>query len=385
MSKNNKRDYYEVLGVNKTASEDEIKKSYRRLAMKYHPDRNTGDKASEEKFKEAKEAYEVLIDSKKRAIYDQMGHAGVDGSGGGFGGSTSGGFGGFSFDDLGGMFGDIFGEAFGGGRGGSKSQEQRGHDLMYRLELSLEEAAMGTEVKIKIPTWSKCEECDGSGAKKGTGTTKCKTCEGTGQIRIQQGFFTFQQTCSKCHGEGKVIDDPCTKCYGQGRVQDHKTLAVKIPAGIDDGDRIRLSGEGEAGLHGASAGDLYVAISIRPHAIFKRDHLDLYCEIPISFTTAALGGEIEVPTLNGKIKLKIPAETQSEKTFRMRGKGIKSARHSVGDLFCKIVIETPINLNHEQKELLEKFADTLAKNPKKHSPRSDSWFDGVKKFFSDMV
>lgn len=380
-----KRDYYEVLGLDKKASEEEIKKAYRRLAMKLHPDRNPGDKAAEEKFKEAKAAYEVLSDSKKRAMYDQFGHAGVDAASGG-GGGGAGGFGGFggegfAFDDLGSMFGSIFDSIRGGSSGGrGEKAAQRGSDLLYRLELDLKDAVYGTEVKVKVNTWIACAECKGSGAKKDTTTTNCKMCGGAGEVRYQQGVFTFQQTCPECHGEGKIIKDPCSKCHGQGRMQDHKILAVKIPAGIDDGDRIRLAGEGEAGLHGAPAGDLYVAINIKPHEIFQRDHLDLYCEVPLSFVMAALGGEIEVPTLDGKVKLKIPAETQSGKVLRLRDKGVQTKR-GTGDLYCKVVVETPVKLDREQKELLEKFAASLAENPKKHSPRSDSWLDGVRKFF----
>lgn len=383
MSTNQKKDYYTVLGLSKGASEDEIKKAYRRLAMKLHPDRNPGDKSTEEKFKEAKEAYEVLSDSKKRAMYDQFGHAGVGGAaGGGAGGGGFGGAEGFDFEDLGGMFSNIF-EAMRGGRGGGKGggrAAERGSDLLYNIELNLEDAVHGKEVKLDVPKWTKCSECKGTGAKKGTTTVECKTCGGTGEVRFQQGFFTFQQTCNECHGEGKIIKDPCAKCHGQGRVQERKTLNVKIPPGVDDGDRVRLTGEGEAGLHGAPSGDLYVAIAIKKHPIFQRDNFDLYCEVPISFVTTALGGEIEVPTLDGKVKLKIPAETQSGKVFRLRDKGVKTPRHK-GDLFCKVVVETPVKLNTEQKELLEKFAASLAQNSRKHSPRSDSWFDGVKKFF----
>lgn len=376
-----KRDYYEVLGVAKNATEAEIKKAFKRLAMKYHPDRNPDDKTAEEKFKEAKEAYEILTDAQKRAAYDQFGHAGVDPAAGGGGGGY--GPGGGSFSDI---FGDVFGDIFGGAagaRGGGGSRAYRGSDLRYNLELSLEEAVMGTTVKIRVPTLVECDECDGSGAKKGTSAQTCPTCHGHGQVRMQQGFFSLQQTCPRCHGSGKIITDPCGKCHGQGRVQEQKTLSVKVPAGVDDGDRIRLSGEGEAGLHGGPAGDLYVQIHVREHPIFTRDENNLACEVPISFVTAALGGELDVPTLGGRVKLKIPAETQSGKLFRLRGKGVKSVRGGdVGDLICRVVVETPVNLTARQKELLQEFEASL--NGDRHSPKASSWLDGVKKFFEDM-
>ncbi len=373
-----KRDYYEVLGVAKNATEAEIKKAFKRLAMKYHPDRNPDDKAAEEKFKEAKEAYEILADAQKRAAYDQFGHAGVDPGAGGGGYGPGGG----SFSDI---FGDVFGDIFGGAAGarGGGSRAYRGSDLRYNLELSLEEAVMGTTVKIRVPTLVECDECDGSGAKKGTSAQTCPTCHGHGQVRMQQGFFSLQQTCPRCHGSGKVITDPCGKCHGQGRVQEQKTLSVKVPAGVDDGDRIRLSGEGEAGLHGGPAGDLYVQIHVREHPIFSRDENNLACEVPISFVTAALGGELDVPTLGGRVKLKIPAETQSGKLFRLRGKGVRSVRGGdVGDLICRVVVETPVNLTARQKELLQEFEASL--NGDRHNPKASSWLDGVKKFFEDM-
>ncbi|UCD30833.1 MAG: molecular chaperone DnaJ, partial [Desulfobacterales bacterium] len=376
-----KRDYYEVLGLSRNASEAEIKKAFKRLAMKHHPDRNPDDEGAVEKFKEAKEAYEVLADAQKRAAYDQFGHAGVEGAGmggpGGFGGGAS-------FSDI---FGDVFGDIFGGGRGGARggSRAYRGDDLQYNLELSLEEAVAGTKVDIRIPTHVKCEECDGSGAKQGTTPTTCSTCGGVGQVRMQQGFFSLQQTCPRCHGKGKMITDPCGACHGHGRIQKHKTLSVKIPAGVDNGDRIRLTGEGEAGEHGGPAGDLFVLVSVRPHSIFERDANDLFCEVPISMTTAALGGELEVPTLNGRVKLKIPTETQSGKLFRLRGKGVKSVRSGhQGDLLCRVLVETPVNLTKKQKEMLEQFNQSLAEDKVEHSPRSSGWLDGVKKFFEDM-
>lgn len=350
--------------------------------MKHHPDRNQDKKEeAEEKFKEAKEAYEILSDAQKRAAYDQFGHAGVDQSAG-FGGGGGGG----NFNDI---FGDVFGDMFGGGgrgRGGA-SQVQRGSDLRYNLELSLEDAVAGTTVKIRVPTQVKCEECDGSGAKKGTSPTTCSTCHGQGQVRMQQGFFTMQQTCPVCHGRGKEIKQPCTTCHGHGRVEKQKTLSVKVPSGVDNGDRIRLSGEGEAGANGGPSGDLFVQIYVKEHPIFERDGNDLYCEVPIAFVTAALGGELEVPTLTGKLKLKVPAESQSGKLFRLRNKGVKSVRSGhTGDLLCRISIETPVNLNDEQKDILRQFETATggSKGGEKHSPKHSSWLDGVKKFFDDM-
>ena len=377
-----KRDYYEVLGVAKNATEAEIKKAFKRLAMKYHPDRNPDDKTAEEKFKEAKEAYEILSDAQKRTAYDQFGHAGVDPSAGG-GAGGYGGFGGGSFSDI---FGDVFGDIFGGGggaRGGSRVF--RGADLRYNLELSLEEAVAGTTVKIRVPTLVTCGECGGSGAKKGSTPQTCSTCHGHGQVRMQQGFFSVQQTCPRCHGTGKIISDPCNTCHGHGRVQEQKTLSVKVPAGVDEGDRIRLAGEGEAGENGGPPGDLYVQIHVRQHPIFSREESNLYCEVPISFVTASLGGELDVPTLGGRVKLKIPAETQSGKLFRLRGKGVKSVRGGdVGDLICRVVVETPVNLTGKQKELLREFESTMSDSGTKHSPKASSWLDGVKKFFEEM-
>lgn len=373
-----KRDYYEVLGVSKNASEAELKKAYRRLAMKYHPDRNPDDAASEASFKEAKEAYEVLNDAKKRSAYDQFGHAGVDPSAGG------GAAGGAGFSDI---FDDIFGDIFGGGRrpGGGAERAYRGSDLQYTLELSLEEAVFGTEAKIRIPTLVECKSCEGKGAKKGTEPQTCQTCAGIGQVRMQQGFFSVQQTCPRCHGLGKVITDPCPACQGQGRVEEHKTLSVKVPAGVDTGDRIRLNGEGEAGINGGPAGDLYVQVRVKSHNLFTRDGNNLNCEVPISFASAALGGELEVPTLDGRVKLKIPPETQTGKLFRMRGKGVKSVRGgAIGDLICQVHVETPVNLTKQQKELLEQFEDSMKKGGEQHSPRAHGWLDGVKSFFEDL-
>jgi molecular chaperone DnaJ len=377
-------DYYALLGVARDASDADIKKAYRKLAMKYHPDRNPGDKSSEEKFKEIQKAYAVLSDKEKRSAYDQFGHAGVDGMAGGAG-PGAGGFGGF-----GDVFEDIFENIFTGGRaggrqGGRASRAQRGADLQVGVQLTLEEAAQGKEVEITVPRHVTCGVCDGSGGKKGSKPKNCETCNGVGQVRIQQGFFSIQQTCPHCHGEGQVIADPCTTCHGEGRVRDSKTLTVKIPPGIDEGDRVRLGGEGEAGLHGGPSGDLYVQVSVKKHAIFERDGKNLHCEVPIAFTTAALGGTIDVPTLDGRVALKIPPETQTGKLFRLRGKGVKSVRaHGSGDLLCRVVLETPVKLSRDQKTLLEQFQTSLDKNPGAHSPQSTSWFGRVKQFFEDM-
>jgi molecular chaperone DnaJ len=369
-----KRDYYEVLGVNRDASNEEIKKAYRRLAMKYHPDRNPDKPQAEERFKEVKEAFEVLSDPDKRAAYDQFGHAGVDAAAG-----AGAGFGGFgSFADA---FGDIFGDIFGTG-GRTRASMYRGADLRYNLEITLEQAARGTETKIRVPTLATCEVCHGSGARPGSGPVTCPTCRGHGQVRMQQGFFSIQQTCPTCRGTGKHVPHPCDNCGGSGRVKKHKTLSVKIPPGVDDGDRIRLSGEGEAGLSGGGPGDLYVVIHIAPHPVFTRDGNDLHCEMPISFATAALGGEIEIPTLEGTAKIRIPPETQSGKVFRLRGKGIKALRsNSVGDLLVHVVVETPVNLTPRQKELLEEFERLSQEGGEHHNPRHKSWMDKVREFF----
>jgi molecular chaperone DnaJ len=374
-----KRDYYEVLGVDKNATGAELKKAYKKLAMKYHPDRNPGPDG-EEKFKEATEAYEVLSNDEKKRAYDMHGHAGVDGMGGGFNGDAS------SFSDI---FGDVFGDIFGqrgGGGGGGQSGPQRGANLRYNLELSLEEAVRGKSVKIKVPKLDTCQPCNGKGAKKGTSVDSCSTCGGSGQIRMQQGFFAVQQACPQCRGQGKIIKDPCPECHGQGRVEKEKTLSVKIPPGVDSGDRIRLSGEGEAGSMGAPAGDLFVQVYVKEHPIFTRESDNLYCEMPISFSSAALGGELEVPTLEGKVKLKVPAETQTGRMFRLRGKGVKPMRGGMaGDLICRVIIETPVNLNKRQKELLEEFDESLSNGSAKHNPKSKTWFDGVKSFFDGIT
>jgi len=372
-----KKDYYEVLGVNKDASNEEIKKSYRKLAMKFHPDRNPDNPNAEEHFKEAKEAYEMLSDDQKRAAYDQYGHAGVDPSMGGAGN----GFGGAGFGDA---FGDIFGDIFGGGARGQRNNVYRGADLRYNMEISLEDAAKGTETKIRIPVQAACETCKGSGAKAGKSPVTCTTCNGHGQVRMQQGFFSVQQTCPKCHGGGKTIkdEDKCGTCHGAGRIKQNKTLSVKIPAGVDEGDRIRLSGEGEAGVNGGPTGDLYVVVHLKPHEIFQRDGGNLHCEMPISFAAAALGGEIEVPTLGGSAKMKIPAETQTGGVFRLKGKGIKPLRQSDhGDLMVHVVVETPVKLTEKQKTLLREFEISTQADSGKHSPRNKSWMDKVKGFF----
>jgi len=377
----NKRDYYEVLGVPKNASEDEIKKAYRKLAMKYHPDRNQGDaaKAAEEKFKEAKEAYEMLSDAQKRAAYDQYGHAGVDPNlRGGMGGAE--GFGG-GFAEA---FGDIFGDMFGGQRGGARGGRQvyRGSDLSYAMEITLEEAANGKDAQIRIPSWDNCDTCHGSGAKPGTSPKTCGTCNGSGVVQMRQGFFSVQQTCPHCRGTGKIITEPCINCHGQGKVKRQKTLEVKIPAGIDDGMRIRSTGNGEPGTNGGPPGDLYIEIRTKKHDIFERDGDDLHCEVPVSFITAALGGEIEVPTLAGKAAIDIPEGTQAGKQIRLRGKGIKGIRASYpGDLYCHIVVETPVKLTEYQRKLLRDLEESLKKGGAKHSPSTESWTERLKRSF----
>jgi molecular chaperone DnaJ len=373
-----KRDYYKVLELPRTATEADLKKAYRRLAMKYHPDRNPDDKDAEEKFKEAKEAYEVLTDAQKRAIYDQHGHDGIAAAN--QGGPAGGGFGGADFGDI---FGEVFGDIFGGGRRGGRSQVFRGADLRFELELELPQAVFGHTTEIEIPRLMECETCHGSGAAKGSSPTNCDQCGGSGQVRISQGIFQLQQPCNRCRGTGRIVKNPCDSCYGQGRVRRSKTLSVKVPAGVSTGDRIRLSGEGEAGRNGGPAGDLYVEISVLPHAIFEREGDDLSCEVPVSFATAVLGGAVNVPTLEGEVSLKIPAETQSGRVFRLRDKGVKPVRGgSRGDLFCRVVVETPVKLSAEQRELLRKFDESLKNDGSTHTPREEGFFDGVKRFFS---
>jgi len=368
-----KKDFYEVLGVPKNASDDEIKKAYRKLAMKYHPDRNQGDAAAEGKFKEVKEAYEMLSDPEKRSAYDQYGHAGVDpnmrGGAGGPGG----------FGDA---FGDIFGDIFGGGQRRGGRQVYRGNDLSYAMEITLEEAAAGKDSQIRIPSWDDCNACDGTGAKPGTQAKTCTTCHGSGQVQMRQGFFSVQQTCPHCHGKGKIIADPCVTCHGQGKNKTNKTLEIKIPAGIDDGMRIRSTGNGEPGQNGGPPGDLFIEIRLRKHDIFERDGDDLHCQVPVNIATAALGGEIDVPTLGGKATIEIPEGTQHGKTFRLRGKGIKGVRSSVaGDLYCHVAVETPVKLTEHQRKLLKELDESFKKNRDKHSPNGGGWFEKAKAFF----
>lgn len=372
-----KRDYYEILGVPRNASDADLKKAYRRLAMKYHPDRNPGDIAAEHAFKDVKEAYEILSDPRKRAAYDQFGHAGVD-SGAAAGARAEAG----NFADI---FSDVFGDIFGAGGARRGASMFRGADLRYNLELSLEEAVRGTEVKIEVPTLETCESCRGSGVRGGGRPDVCPTCHGHGDVRVQQGFFSIQQTCPRCRGSGAIVTDPCPTCHGRGRTEAPKTLAVKVPAGVDTGDRIRLTGEGEPGENGGPPGDLYVQIVVKPHPIFQREGADLRCEVPVSIVLAALGGEIEVPTLDGRATVQVPAGTQTGKIFRLRSKGVVPVRGgSPGDLLCRVLVETPVNLTREQRELLEKFADTMKAGGKTHNPQASSWLDGVKRFFDDL-
>ena len=371
-----KRDYYEVLGVERGAAEADVKKAYRRLAMKHHPDRNPGDAAAEEKFKEASEAYEVLSDQEKRERYDRFGHAGVEGAGSGFGAG--------GFTDIGDIFGEVFGDIFGGGR--ARRGSHRGRDMEYTLDLTLEQAVRGDSVEIRVPTLAACDDCHGSGAKPGTSPSACPECEGRGQIRVSQGFFSLQQTCPRCRGAGRVVLDPCHACHGRGRVEQRKTLAVKVPPGVDNGDRVRLSGEGEAGANGAPPGDLYVQMRVREHPIFTRDDTNLYCDVPLSFADAALGGEIEVPTLDGRVKVKVPPETQTGKLFRLRGRGAPAVRGGpTGDLLCRVVVETPVHLSEKQKDILRDFKASLEANGTRHSPKEEGWFESVKSFFDGLT
>ena len=373
-----KRDYYEVLGCGRDAGEAELKKAYRRLAMKYHPDRSPDDKQAEARFKEAKEAYEILSNSDKRAAYDQFGHAGVEASqaGGGFGAGSD------AFSDI---FGDVFGDIFGSAGRRGRPRVFRGADLRYELALSLEQAVAGDSVNIDVPTKVQCGRCRGAGSERGTQRSSCNRCSGSGQVRIQQGFFSIQQTCPTCRGQGTIITSPCSECSGRSRVRKVKTLAVQVPAGVDTGDRIRLAGEGEAGRNGGPSGDLYVDIAINSHRIFVREGQNLSCDVPISFADAVMGSSVEVPTLGGQVVLRIPPETQSARVFRLRGKGVRSVRGAgVGDLFCKVQVETPVNLNEDQKDLLRRFDKSLRSSSSHHSPRARSWLDGVRKFFDRL-
>jgi molecular chaperone DnaJ len=387
MAQEERLDYYELLNVPKTATQEEIKKSYRRLAMKYHPDRNQGNKEAEEMFKNIGQAYEVLSDPQKRAAYDRYGHAAFEsGAGAGAGGNPfGGGFGGFqsgSFQDLGDIFSEIFG-AQAGTRGDGNRQYVRGSDLEYELEITLEQAAAGYNAEIRVPVWSDCKECGGTGAKKGTKKTTCRTCGGRGFVRAGSGFFQVQQTCPHCHGTGEVIEHPCSSCGGTGKIKETKNIEIKIPAGVESGQRVRLPGKGEPGVAGGPAGDLYVRIHVRPHDIFQRDGNDLHVQMPMSFVTAALGGELEVPTLGAKATIKVPEGTQTGKIFRLRERGMKSLRTSeVGDLYVHVRVEVPVNLTKEQKELLSQFDASINKGAQKHHPEeSQSFLDRLKDFF----
>ncbi len=374
-----KADFYETLGVGRDADEGTLKSAFRKLAMKYHPDKNPGDKEAEVKFKEIGEAYETLKDPQKRAAYDRFGHAAFENGGpGGFGG---GGFSGGGFADI---FEDIFGEMMGGGRQRrSANGRERGADLRYNMEITLEECWSGKTAQIRVPTAVQCEECSGSGAKPGSSPVTCAMCSGSGRVRAAQGFFSIERTCPQCHGRGQTISDPCTKCSGHGRVTEERSLSVNIPAGIEDGTRIRLAGEGEAGLRGGPPGDLYIFISAKPHEFFQRDGADLYCKVPLSMTTAALGGSFEVATLDGtQTRVKVPEGTQNGRQFRLKGKGMPVLRQpNMGDLYIQVAVETPQKLSRRQRELLEEFEKISSKD---NSPQSAGFFSRMKEFFDSF-
>lgn len=372
-----KRDYYEVLNVAKDATAAEMKSAYRRLAMKFHPDRNPDDESAEEKFKEAKEAYEILSDAQKRGVYDQLGHAGLEGGMGGAGGGAG-------FGDV---FGDIFGDIFGGrgGSGGGGQNVYRGQDVQYELDLTLEEAVFGVDKEIELMLQTVCEPCDGSGAMPGSTPVNCETCGGVGQVRMQQGFFSVQQACPTCRGNGTVISDPCTTCDGTARVPNTETISVEVPAGVDTGDRIRRTGDGEAGINGGPAGDLYVRVNVEQHPMFERDENHLYCDVPLSYKMATLGGSLEVPSLEGRQKMKVPAGTQSGTLFRLRGKGVTPVRGGPkGDLICRVNLETPVNLSKEQKKLLNALDTSLHDGGKRHNPQEAGWLDNAKGFLDTL-
>lgn len=380
-----KRDFYEVLGVERGADAAGLKSAYRKLAMKYHPDRNPGDSEAEHQFKEVSEAYDALKDPQKRAAYDRFGHAAFQNGGGGGGPRGPAGFGPDFSSSMSDMFEDIFGEFMGaaGGARRGRSANFRGSDLRYNLEVTLEEAFSGQTVEIDVPSMVQCDTCDGSGAKPGTGMSECATCHGHGKIRQAQGFFSIERTCPACHGRGETMDQPCSDCGGQGRRQQSRKLSVDIPSGIEDGTRIRLANEGEAGLRGGSSGDLYIFVSVRPHELFQRDGADLYARVPIAMTTAALGGDFEVPVLGGgRAKVKVPQGTQAGQRIRLKAKGMPVLRSSqVGDLFVQMDVEVPQNLNKRQRELLEEFADL---STKENNPSSSGFFKKLKGLFENM-